>query len=147
MSLLEPPADTAHKSRPLAFAAAAILLIAVVALWWIFRFYPEKRAVERFFDTLVAGDMAKAYQLWKPGPSYRMEDFLADWGPNGYFGPVKSYRILGAKSPHGATNAVEVAVEISPYSPMPDASDEKSRKARVVGIWVVTADKSLTFPP
>jgi hypothetical protein len=148
MSLLEPPADTASKSRPMAFAAAAIAIIAIVALWWAFRFYPEKRAAERFFDALIAGDTATAYQLWKPGPSYKMQDFLADWGPNGYFGPVKSYRIKGASPPHGATNAVEVAVEISPFSPMPDPSDaEKSRKTRLVGIWVVTRDKSLSFPP
>jgi len=151
MSLLEPPPDTTSKSRPMAFTIAAIALMAAVALWWAFRFYPEKRAVEHFFDALVAGDTATAYRLWKPKPSYKMEDFLTDWGPNGYFGPVKSYRIKGAASPHGATNAVEIAVAISPYSPMPSPTDpaeaEKSRKTRTVGIWVVTEDKSLTFPP
>jgi len=42
--------------------------------------------------------------------------------------------------------AVEVAV--SPYSPMADASDaEKSRKTRVVTIWMNTEDKSFSFPP
>ena len=147
MSLLEPPADPAHKSRPIAFAAAAIFIVAIVLLWWIFRFYPEKRAAEHFFDALVAGDTAKAYELWKPKPSYRMDDFVADWGPNGYYGPVKSYRIMREDSPLGS-NAVQVTVAISPFSPMPDPSDgEKSRKTRVVGIWVVTNDKSLTFPP
>ena len=150
MSLLEPPADTPNKSRPLAFTIAAIVLVAAVSLWWIFRFYPEKRAAERFFDALVAGDAAKAYQLWKPLPTYTMEDFLADWGPNGYYGPVKSYKIIREDSPHGS-NAVQVAVAISPFSPMPDPADpsvqEKSRKTRVVAVWVVSKDKSLTFPP
>jgi hypothetical protein len=79
-----------------------------------------------------------------------MEDFLADWGPNGYFGPVKSYRVMRESSPAGS-NAVEVAVAISPYSPMPSpvdpATKEQSQKTRVIGIWVVTSDKSLTFPP
>jgi hypothetical protein len=127
-----------------------MVLIAVVGLWWAFRFYPEKRAVTHFFDALVAGDTAKAYQLWKPKPSYRMEDFTADWGPNGYFGPVKSYRILRESSPLGS-NAVEVAVAVSPLAPMPDPADpaakEQSQKTRVIGIWVVSKDKSLTFPP
>jgi hypothetical protein len=146
MSLLEPPADT-DKSRPFAFTAAAIVIIAIVALWWAFRFYPEKRAAEHFFDALVAGDTATAYQLWKPGESYKMQDFLADWGPDGYYGPVKSYRIMHENSPHGS-NAVDVTVAISPFAPMPDPSDgEKSRKTRVVDIWVVSHDKSLTFPP
>ena len=66
MSLLEPPPDTSRKSRPLAFTVAALVLVAIVGLWWIFRFYPEKRAAEHFFDAVVAGDMAKAYELWKP---------------------------------------------------------------------------------
>jgi hypothetical protein len=121
-----------------------------VGLWWAFRFYPEKRAVAHFFDALVAGDTATAYRLWKPKPSYKMEDFLADWGPNGYFGPVKSYRILRESSPIGS-NAVEVAVAVSPFATMPDPNDpgtkEQSQKTRVIGIWVVTSDKSLTFPP
>ena len=147
MSLLEPPADTSSKSRPLVFAVAAIAIIAIAALWWTFRFYPEKRAAEHFFDALVAGDTAKAYELWKPKPSYKMADFLADWGTTGYFGPVKSFRIIHESSPLGS-NAVEVTVLVSPFSPMPDPSDdEKSRKTRVIGIWVVSQDKSLTFPP
>jgi hypothetical protein len=147
MSLLEPPADTTSKSRPMAFAVAAIAIIAIIALWWTFRFFPEKRAVEHFFDALVAGEMDTAYRLWKPGESYKMQDFLADWGPNGYYGPVKSYRIIRANSPLGS-NAVGVTVAISPFSPMPDPSDaEKSRKTRVVSVWVVSRDKSLSFPP
>lgn len=150
MSLLEPPPDPARKSRPLAFTVAALVLVAIVALWWAFRFYPEKRAAEHFFDAVVAGDMANAYQLWKPLPTYKMDDFLADWGPTGYYGPVKSYKIIREDSPHGS-NAVQIAVAISPYSPMPSPTDpgeaEKSRKTRVVAVWVVSRDKSFTFPP
>jgi len=117
-----------------------------VALWFTFRYYPEKKAAERFFDALIAGDTAKAYQLWKPSPSYAMKDFLADWGPDGYYGPVKSYKVIRAKAP-SSSNAVAVSVEVSPFSPIPDLSDtEKSRKTRVVEIWVLAADKSLTFP-
>jgi hypothetical protein len=146
MSLIDPPADKPDKSRAMAFTIAALALVVMVLLYYTFRYYPEKRAAETFFDTLVAGDIAKAYQLWKPGPSYAMKDFLADWGPAGYYGPVKSYRIIHAKAP-GGSNAIAVSAEISPFSPMPDISDtEKSRKTRVVEIWVLVADKSLSFP-
>jgi hypothetical protein len=146
MSLLDPPADKLDKSRAMAFTIAALAVLAVVALYFTFRYYPEKRAAERFLDALVAGDTAKAYQLWKPGPSYAMKDFLADWGPDGYYGPVKSYRVVRAKAPSGS-NAVAVTAEVSPFSPMPDASDtEKSRRTKVVEIWVLVADKSLSFP-
>jgi len=146
MSLIDPPADKPDKSRAMAFTIAALAVVAIVALWFTFRYYPEKKAAERFFDALIAGDTAKAYQLWKPSPSYAMKDFLADWGPDGYYGPVKSYKVIRAKAP-SSSNAVAVSVEVSPFSPIPDLSDtEKSRKTRVVEIWVLAADKSLTFP-
>jgi len=146
MSLLDPPAAKPDRSRAMAFTVAALAALAIVALYFQFRYYPEKKAAERFFDALVAGDTAKAYELWKPGPSYTMKDFLADWGPQGYYGPVKSYRIVRAKAPSGS-NAVAISVEVSPFSPIPDASDtEKSRKTKVVEVWVLASDKSFSFP-
>jgi hypothetical protein len=147
MTLLDAPAAKPDKSRAMAFTVAALALIAIVALWFAFRYYPEKKAAERFFDALVAGDIAKAYQLWKPGPSYQMKDFAADWGPDGYYAPVRSYKIDRAKSQPGASG-VAITVSVSPFSPMPDPSDgEKSRKTRTVVLWVEKSDKSFSFPP
>lgn len=147
MSLLDPPVDKPQKSRAMGFTIVALVLAAVILSYFAFRYYPEKRAVGHFFDALVAGDPSSAYQIWKPGASYEMKDFLADWGPEGYYGPVKSYKVLKASAPLQA-NAVAVRVAISPFSPMPDASDaEKSRKTRVLSIWVLTKDKSFSFPP
>jgi hypothetical protein len=148
MSLLEPPADIQKKSRALAFTVAACVIIAIIAVWFVLRFYPEKKAAEQFFNAVVAGDMNTAYQLWKPGPSYKMQDFVADWGPTGYYGPVKSYEIMKAKSPTGSTTSVEIRVAISPFSPMPNANDsEKSQKTKVVNVWIDSKDKSFSFPP
>ena len=147
MSLLDPPAAKPEKSRAMAFTIVALTFVVLVLLFFTLRYYPEKRATRHFFDALVAGNTDQAYQLWKPSPSYTMKDFLADWGPQGYYGPVKSYDILRANSPLGS-NSVAVRVAISPFSPMPDASDvEKGRKTKVVSIWVLTSDKSLSFPP
>ena len=151
MSLLEPPADTHRKSRAMIFTMTAAFIIAVIAVWFWLRFYPEKKAAEQFFNAVVAGDMSTAYRLWKPGPgsSYKLQDFIADWGPTGYYGPVKSYSILKAKSPNGSATSVEVRVAISPFSPMPTANTdpEKSQKTKVVNVWVDTKDKSFSFPP
>ena len=147
MTLLDPPPLKPEKSRAMAFTVAAVSVAVIVVLWFAFRYYPEKRAAEHFFAALAEGNTDLAYQLWKSAPSYTKKDFLADWGPEGYYGPVKSYEILKTSSPRGS-NAVEVRVAVSPYSPMPDASDpEKSRKTKVVSIWVVMSDKSLSFPP
>ena len=147
MSLLEPPAETTNKSRPMAFAAAALVIIGIVALWYTFRYYPEKRAADHFFSALVAGNTDEAYRIWKPGPSYQMKDFLADWGPEGYYGPVKSFRIENAEARRSASGVV-ITVSVSPFAPMPEPSDAaKSQKTRVVNIWVETSDHSFSFPP
>lgn len=146
MSLLEPPAEQPHKSRALTITVIVVLLIAAIALYFTFRYYPEKKATMQFFDALTAGDTAKAYTLWKPTSSYTMNDFLADWGASGYYGPVKSYKIMDAKSVRNSTS-IAVNVAISQFVPMPDSSDgEKSQKTKVVPIWVTPSDKSLNFP-
>jgi hypothetical protein len=146
-SLLNPPVTKPDKSRVVPFTIAALIFVAAVVLWFSFRYYPEQRATTRFFDALVAGDTAKAYELWKPSESYTMKDFLADWGPGGYYGPVKSYKVMTAKAPR-KSKSVAVNVAISPFSPFPSASDEeKSAKTRMVTLWVTPSDKSLSFPP
>jgi len=147
MTLLDPPPVKPEKSRAMAFTVAAVSVALMVVLWFVFRYYPEKRAADRFFTALAAGNTDLAYQLWKPTPSYSMKDFLADWGPEGYYSPVKSYEILKTCAPHGS-NTVDVSVAISPFTPMPQPGDaEKSRKTKVVSVWVVSSDKSLSFPP
>ena len=147
ISLLEPAVEKPQKSRVLAFTVAALAFTLAVVLWFTFRYYPEKKAAAHFFDALVAGDTNKAYELWKPSATYRLSDFSADWGPTGYYGPVKSYKIMGAKAPK-RSDSIEVDVAISPFSPMPDASDgEKSRKTKVVPLWILPSDKSISFPP
>jgi len=147
MSLLEPPVEKPQKSRVMAFTVAALVFTLVVVLWFTFRYYPEKKAASQFFDALVAGDTNKAYDLWKPSASYKMSDFLADWSTDGYYGPVKSYKIMDASAPRNGTS-IAVNIAISPFAPMPSASDgDKSRKTRVVTLWVLPRDKSLTFPP
>ena len=148
MALFEPPDETSTKRRHLRFVVGALLILALVVLYLTFRFYPEQRAAQRFFDALVAGDTNTAYQLWKAAPSYRQQDFLTDWGPHGYYGPVKSYKIIKISSPDGSNSSVAVEVALSPFSPMPDVSDaDKSRRTRVVTVWMNTQDKSFSFPP
>jgi len=125
----------------------ALVFALAVALWFTFRYYPEKKVAGEFFDALVAGDTNKAYALWKPTQSYRKDDFIADWGPSGYYGPVKSYKVMSA-TVRKKSNMVEVNVAISPYAPLPAESDgEKSSKTRVVTLWISPEDKSFSFPP
>jgi len=147
MTLLDPPPIKPEKSRAITFTVAAVNVALMILLWFVFRYYPEKRAADRFFTALAAGNTDLAYQLWKPTPSYSMKDFLADWGPEGYYGPVKSYEILKTCAPH-SSNTVDVSVAINPFTPIPQPNDaEKSHKTKVVSVWMVSSDKSLSFPP
>lgn len=138
------------KSKLLRYMISIVALVLLVGgfFWYHFRFYPEKQAAARFLDALAGGDTARAYQLWKPGPNYAMKDFLDDWGPNGYWGPVKSYHIETTAAPKRGGSGVIVVVEVSPFSPFPEDGDAtKNRRTKEVRIWVQTADKSLSFPP
>jgi hypothetical protein len=147
MSLLSPPPEPSNKSKVWTFTIAALAVALAIVLYFSLRYYPEKKAAEHFLDALVAGNTNQAYQLWKPSTSYKLGDFLADWGPEGYYGPVKSYSIVKAASRKGA-NGVILTIEVSPYSPLPDKSDiEKSRRTKQLNVWVNSDDKSFSFPP
>ena len=100
MSLLDPPVDKPQKSRAMVFTVAGLGFALALILYFAFRYYPEKRAAGHFLDALVAGNTNQAFQLWKPSESYKIGDFLADWGPEGYYGPVKSYAIVKATAVH-----------------------------------------------
>ncbi len=152
------------KARRLAVSGLAFAILLAVGLWWfVFRFWGEKRAADRFLETLVSGNTERAYCLWKLGEactnqpaaeisrssqSYAYQDFLEDWGPGGYYGPVKSYRIETAQNPRGGGSGVIVVVTISPFAPFPADDDPvKARRMREVRIWVENSDHSLSFPP
>ena len=147
MSLLSPPPEPSNKYKALTFTGAALLVALGIVLYFVFRYYPEKKATEHFLNALVAGHEKQAYELWKPSESYKINDFMADWGPQGYYGPVKSYEIVKAESRKGA-NGVIITIEVSPFSPMPDKSDvEKSRRIKHLNLWVNSDEKSFSFPP
>jgi hypothetical protein len=143
-------------SKLLRYIISGVALAALLAVgfWFLFRYATEKHTVERFLDAVVAGNMQQAYQIWHPHSTYSYRDFVSDWGVEGYYGPVLSYRIESASEPasHGgggvdAVSGVIVTVEVSPYAPFPDSSDPKSNRTREVKIWVERSDQTLSFWP
>ncbi len=136
------------KLRRYVITGIAFAALLTCFIWYLFHFYPEKHAAGRFFDTLVAGDFQTAYKIWKPSPSYSYQDFLEDWGPRGYYGPVKSYHIESAQSPQHGGSGVIIVVKLSPDQPFPADTDAgKNRHLKEVRLWVETRDKSFSFPP
>jgi hypothetical protein len=138
------------KSKRLRYAISGIALAALiaVALWYTFRFTPEKDTVERFMDAVVAGKLEEAYQIWHPTKNFTYKDFLSFWGPDGYYSPVKSYKIVGIDVPPRNASGVIVDVEISSYDSFPSSADQvKTAQSREAQIWVERSDHSLSFPP
>jgi len=154
MSLFEAqPYDPApaRRKRNRIFALVAAIFV-IVLLWWIFRFWPEERLVDHFFDALQQQNYEQAYGIWMHDPgwkqhaqkysSYTYNDFVKDWGPSGEWGIIKSHRIDGAAVPSGysgtpfaTASGVVVVVTVN------------ERVADKAHIWVQKDDKTLGFSP
>jgi len=138
------------KSRALRYVISAIALVLLIAagIWYLLRFSTEKHTVEHFMDAVVAGDMPKACEIWHTHSNFSCQDFTGFWGPNGFYSPVKTYRIESAEVPPKGGSGVVVTVEISGYDPFPKPEDSiKFAQNREVQIWVERSDQSLSFPP
>jgi hypothetical protein len=125
---------------------AVFVVVFPAYLWYPFVYYPETKTVGRLMNAIVSGNLQQAYQIWQPSPSYSFKDFLDDWGPGGYYGPVKSYRI-GRPEHVKNSSATDIAIDVSPYPQYPDNGDVKSSQTKTVHVWVNFKDKSITFPP
>jgi hypothetical protein len=135
------------KLRRYIITGAAFIALIAVGCWYLLRFHTEKQTIRHFMDTVIAGNMDEAYRIWKPSETYSFKDFLEDWGPNGYYGPIKSYHIEDIEHLKDASGVVTV-IELSPYSPFPDDHDAANQsKTKEVRLWVELKDQSLGFPP
>ena len=131
------------------YIVLGLLSVAVLIAAYLYftRFSTEKKTVETFLDAVARGDTEAAYRLWQPPSSYTYKDFLEDWGPNGYYGPVKTFEIVTAQRRPGASGVV-VVVEVSPFSPFPtDTDKEKLRQNKEVKLWVERATQAISFAP
>jgi hypothetical protein len=122
-------------------------LLMALGVWWLLRYHTEKKTVEQFLQAVIANDLQKAYQIWKPAASYTFKDFTEDWGSSGFYGPIKSYHIETAQQNQGASGVI-VVVELSPYAPFPDDNDKaKNYRTKEVRLWVEGRDLSIGFAP
>jgi hypothetical protein len=135
------------KIRRYIITAIVFVALLVGAAWYLLRFHTEKRTVHHFLDTVVAGQMEAAYKIWNPSESYSFKDFTEDWGPQGYYGPIRSYRLEDTEHLRDGSGVV-VVVEVSPYEPFPgDRDAAEQSKTKEVRLWVEFKDQSLGFPP
>jgi hypothetical protein len=147
LTLLDANEEPHSKIRRYILTGVALAILLGLGLWYSLRFISEKHTVQHFMDAVVAGNFQQGYQLWKSHGSYTYGDFLSDWGPRGYYGPVQSYRVESTVPPRNGGSGIIVVVEISPLKPFPDDKDPQSRRNREVRLWVERSDQSISFPP
>jgi hypothetical protein len=138
------------KSKALRYVISGVVLVLLIAggIAYLLRYSAEKRTVGRFMTAVVAGDTQQAYQIWHPHQGFLYQDFISFWGPNGFYSPVKSFRIKSAEVPPNGGSGVVVVVEVSVYSPFPKPEETiKFAQNREVQLWVERSDQSLSFPP
>jgi hypothetical protein len=137
-------------SKRLRYAVSGVALVILVAfgVWFFFlRFLTEKHTIEDFMNAVVAQNYQRAFEIWKSHGSYTYKDFLADWALDGYYGPIKSYRVESASLPPNGGSGVVVVVEVNPFSPFPDNQDPNSGRNKEIRLWVERSDQSISFPP
>ena len=97
---------------------------------------------------IATGDTQQAYQIWRPNASFSYTDFLGFWGPNGYYSPIKSFRLESAEVPPKGGTGVVVTIELSEYDTFPKPDETiKTARLREVQLWVERSDQSMSFPP
>ena len=149
MGLLDAGAEE-PRSKALRYVISGIVLALLIAasLWYFTRYSTEKRTVERFMRAVATGDTQQAYQIWHPHTGFSYQDFLSFWGPNGYYSPIKSFRMESAEVPPKGGSGVVIVVEISEYDTFPKPEETiKSARNREVQLWVERSDQSMSFPP
>jgi hypothetical protein len=149
MGLLDAGAEE-PKSKALRYVISGVVLALLLggSIWFFARYTTEKHTVVRFIKAIVAGDTQQAYQVWHPHPGFSYQDFMSFWGPNGYYSPIKSYRIETAEVPPKGGTGVVVVVELSEYDTFPKTEETiKTARNREVQLWVERSDQSMSFPP
>ncbi len=141
------PYDPARERRKrLRLIGGVLLLLLIVVLAWVFRYWPEERRVDRFFTALEAKNYEQAYAVWMNDSDWKQHAqqyerypfaaFYQDWGPKSEYGVVQSYHIEGTAEPPGkrAGSGVVVVVTVNQHP-------EKAH------IWVEKESKTLSFSP
>ena len=140
----QPYDEAAARRRHLWTAAAIIAVIAVAALLWFNRYWPEERRVNQFFAQLEAKNFEGAYGTWmndanwKQHPEtykrYTFGAFYQDWGPSGEWGPIKSYKIIASQKPRPDASGVVVGIRVN-------------ERKKLCSVRVEFKDKTLGFSP
>jgi hypothetical protein len=127
---------------------AATLVVVALLFWWFFRYWPEERVVNRFFEAIERKDFDTAYGVYNGDPDwkqhaakynqYPLSNFVLDWGPSSEYGVITSHKVDCAKEPEKrgfqSPSGVIVTVVIN-------------GRSQGTSLWVEKKTKTLTLSP
>jgi hypothetical protein len=130
------------KRRNRLIILAIVVVAAALAIWWMFRYWPQERVVNKFFEALERKDFDAAYGIYNADPDwkqhsekynqYPLPQFMLDWGPSGDYGVITSHKIDCAKEPPNASGVIVMVIV--------------NGRAQETSMWVEKKAKTLTSP-
>ena len=106
--------------------AIGIVLLVIGGIAWKFANFREEGRVRQFIQAVQGGQYDAAYQLWDIEGRYRMEDFLQDWGRDGFY--TKGMQDARVVDSNGKGGSVIVYVAIDNRRPVALMVDKESLK-------------------
>ena len=108
-----PKKSRAWKERLKVPVTIALVLIVIGALAYKFANFREERRVSQFMEAVESGQYAVAFQSWDADQHYTMQDFLQDWGKDGYY--TKDLHQVRVFDSNGKGGAVVVYVAMDNF--------------------------------
>jgi len=122
-----PKKSRALKERLKVPVTIALVLIFISGLAYKFANFREERRVRQFIQEVESGQYDVAYREWDSDGRYTMNDFIQDWGKEGYY--TKGMRMARVIDSNGRGSAVVVYVDIdSLKSPVALRVDKETLK-------------------
>jgi hypothetical protein len=122
-----PKKSRAFKERIKVPLAIALALIFVGGILYKYANYREEGRVRQFMQNIGSGQYEEAYKEWDAEGRYTINDFLQDWGKEGYY--TKGMHEARVVDSNGAGGAVTVYVGIdSLKSPVALRVDKETLK-------------------
>jgi hypothetical protein len=143
MTLMDAQQYDAARDRRRRILIVTLIILLLIGAWTAYhlRNYPQRHAVDKFFDAVQAQKYEDAYGVWFNDPNWRQHpqqhstypynDFYRDWGPGGEWGLVKNHSVDCSLA-----TASGVIVQIT-----------VNQRVEHAYLYVVKADKTLSFSP
>ena len=121
-----PRKSRAWKERLKVPVAIGLVLLVIGGIAWKFANFREEGRVRQFMQAVQSGQYEAAYQMWDAEGRYRLQDFLQDWGRDGFYTKgIHDARIVDSNTKGGS---VIVYVEIDGKRPVALMVDKEELK-------------------